>query len=40
MLGLQVALCVNRPGFELTPSSWTVMSPPIRRRFSIGIPPD
>ena len=31
--------CVNRPGFELTPRSWTVAIPPTRRCFSAGIPP-
>jgi putative transposase len=30
---------VNRPGFELTPRSWTVAILPIRRYFSGGIPP-
>jgi len=30
---------MNRPGFELTPISWTVTMPPFRRCFSIGTPP-
>ncbi len=30
---------LNRPGFELTPRSWTVSIPPIRRCFLAGIPP-
>jgi len=30
---------VNRPGFELTPRSWTVAISSIRRCFSAGIPP-
>ena len=30
---------LNRPGFELTPRSWTVTIPPIRRYFSAGTPP-
>ena len=30
---------VNRPGFELTPRSWAVTIPPIRRCFSAGSPP-
>jgi hypothetical protein len=30
---------LNRPGFELTPRSWTVTIPPIRRCFSAGTPP-
>ncbi len=30
---------VNRPGFELTPRSWTVAVPPVRRCFSADIPP-
>ncbi len=30
---------VNRPGFELTPRSWTVETPLIMRYFSAGIPP-
>ena len=33
-------IAVNRPGFELTPRSWTVTIPPIRRSFSTCIPPD
>lgn len=28
---------VNRPGFELTPRSWTVTMAPVRRCFSAGI---
>jgi hypothetical protein len=31
---------LNRPGFELTPRSWTVTIPPPRRCLSIGTPPD
>jgi hypothetical protein len=31
---------LNRPGIELTPRSWTVTIPPIRRCFLIGMPPD
>ena len=27
---------LNRPGFELTPRSWTVAIPPIRRCFCFG----
>ena len=34
-----VAVGLNRPGFELTPRSWTVTLPPISRCFSVGIPP-
>ena len=30
---------LNRPVFELTPRSWTVTIPPIRRCFSACIPP-
>ena len=30
---------LNRPGFELTPRSWTVSFPPIRRYFSTSNPP-
>ena len=30
---------LNRPGIELTPRSWTVTIPPIRRYFSAGTPP-
>lgn len=30
---------VNRPGMELTPTSWTVATPPIRRCFSAGTLP-
>lgn len=39
--GLHIVLWrdLSRPGFELTPRSWTVMNSPIRRCFSIGIPP-
>jgi hypothetical protein len=34
--GLEV---MNSPGFELTPRSWTVEIPPVRRCFSAGNPP-
>ncbi len=30
---------MNRPGFELTPKSWTVAVPPTKRYFSAGTPP-
>jgi integrase len=30
---------VNRPGYELTPKSWTVAVPPTKRYFSAGTPP-
>jgi hypothetical protein len=30
---------LNRPGNELTPRSWKVAIQPIRRDFSVGIPP-
>jgi DNA-binding LacI/PurR family transcriptional regulator len=31
---------LNRPGFELTPRSWTVTTPLFRRCFSTGTRPD
>ena len=41
MVGLQTIaiMGLNRTGFELTPRSWTVTIPPMRRYFSAGIPP-
>ena len=30
---------LNRPGYELTPKSWTVAVPPTKRYFSAGTPP-
>jgi hypothetical protein len=32
-------LDLNRPGYELTPKSWTVAVPPTKRYFSAGTPP-
>jgi glucose-1-phosphate cytidylyltransferase len=31
---------INRPGFELTPKSWTIALPPTKRSFSAGTRPD
>ena len=30
---------LNRPGYELTPRSWTVTIPPVGRSLSAGSPP-
>jgi len=36
-LSVAIDTPLNRPGFELTPRSWTVTMPPVRRCFSAGI---